>query len=76
MNEKIKKQWTPDYINALKELAPKHTDKQIAQIMSNKFDTEFTMVSIRRKRNKLGIKKFGGKKLGIKYNIKEDSENV
>lgn len=60
------KKWTTEYIETLSELAAQYTDKKIAQLMSEKFGEEFTMVSVRRKRNKLGLRKFGGKKAGIK----------
>lgn len=63
---KIRKIWTQEYVDALTNLCRVYTDKEIAQIMTDKFGVEFTMVSVRRKRNKLKLKKFGGKKAGIK----------
>ena len=71
-SEKSKqKKWTAEYIDTLTELSYKYSDKLIAKLMSDKFGVEFTMVSVRRKRNKLGLKKFGGKKMGVKAHKNE-----
>lgn len=58
--------WTQEYTDLLTELSYKYTDKKIAQTMTNTFGIYFSMVAVRRKRNKLGLAKFGGKKPGIK----------
>lgn len=58
--------WQKEHIDSLRDLSRIYTDEEIAQIMSTKFGRVFTKVSVRRKRNKLRLRKFGGKKPGIK----------
>lgn len=66
--------WQNEHIESLKNLCRFYTDEETARIMSEKFDRVFTKVSVRRKRNKLRIKKFGGTKKGIKSELDLNDE--